>query len=194
MVFAPLFGRRGSRHVVATVLVAVDGDAFLPLQRLTLEAAARIVAAPDEFDVASHEVARVARALLDHESHWTAAALGGDVFDDEASAGSQLAEVYADLASRYLAGEHDLARDVGDQTSREQRCVVMLTVAYAGESDDVERELHDRLDVARVLKGIAALHERDALLGAQLHVAPAHPEDRLTDEQVLVGFPELHSI
>ena len=189
------FFRKESRHVVATVLVGVDGEAFLPLQRATLAQAEAIVAAPDDFGVASAAVATVARALLDHESCWTHAAIGGEVFDDEASAGAQLGEVFADLAGRYLSVESErLPRAAGDDTSRERRCVVMLTVAYAGQNDEIERELSDRSDVAAVLRAISALHARDALLGAHVHAAPAHPDDRLTDEQLLACFPELTTV
>ena len=83
-----------------------------------------------------------------------------------------------------------MPRESGTGTSDERRCVVMLTCSYAGENEDVERELHDRLDLARVLQGIVALNERGALTSAHLHVAPAHPDDRLTDEQMLGFDPE----
>jgi hypothetical protein len=189
------FGKKKKeRHVVATVLVAVDGDGFSPLLSTTARAANAIVKADGDFEVASQRLAEVARALLDHEVSWSAAALGGDVFDDEGDAATQVAEVWADLSSRYRSsaeGDDDLARTAGDGTSRERRCVVMLQASYVGESEDVERELHDRLDLARALRGLIALAATDALTSVHLHVAPAHPDDRLTDEQILALFPEL---
>ena len=188
------FGKKKKeRHVVATVLVAIDGEAFQPLLATTARAAQAIITAGGDFDVASRKLADVARALLDHEVNWSAGALGGDVYDAEEDAAGQIADVYADLSGRYRsAGDDDaVPRESGTGTSDERRCVVMLTCSYAGENDDVERELHDRLDLARVLQGIVALHERGALTSAHLHVAPAHPDDRLTDEQMLALFPEL---
>lgn len=191
------FGKK-KRHVVATALVAVDGDAVAPVMARAVSAARAIVdAAHDDreaFAVASAEVAAVARTLLDHELDWRDASLGGDVYDSEAEAAAGLADVFADLSGRYLAGdgEGEEAGSVAAAASR--RCVVMLTVVYAGERDDIERELHDRRDLQSVLTGIVSLHERNALLAAQVHVAPAHPEDRLTDEQLLMCFPELQSV
>jgi hypothetical protein len=191
MVFG--FGKKSERIVVATVMVVVEGDAFRPLLSLVKSRADDIVRARGDFSVASRAVADVARALLDHESEIAAAASGGDVFSDEAEAGAQVADIYADLSSRYRgSAEDDRTRaDAGTGTRDERRAVVMLTVAYRGESDDVERELHDRMDLARILTGLVALHERDALLAAQVHVAPGHEEDRMTDERMLALFPEL---
>jgi hypothetical protein len=186
------FGRRKKDRVaVATLALCVDGDAFLPVQRRVNAAAARIVEADGAFDVAARQTADVARALLDHEADWHSAALAGEVFDAEEDASAHLGEVYADLASRYASSESGDGRDPGDDTRRERRCIAMITVAYRGESADVERDLHDRLDAARVLRGLATLQEQGALLAAQVHVAPSHPEDRLTDEQLLANFPEL---
>jgi hypothetical protein len=187
-------GKKKQRHVVATVLVAVDGDAFGPLLTTTARAANAIVKSNGDFEVAASRLAEVARALLDHEPSWRAAALGGDVFDDEGDAAAQVNEVWADLSSRYRSsddGRDEAPRAPGDGTSRERRCVVMLQVSYIGERDDIERELHDRLDLARVLRGLVALASSDALTSVHLHVAPAHPDDRLTDEQLLALFPEL---
>ena len=87
-----------------------------------------------------------------------------------------------------------MPRAAGDDTSRERRAVVTLQVSYVGERDDIERELHDRLDLARVLRGLVALASTDALTSVHLHVAPAHPDDRLTDEQLLALYPELVTI
>jgi hypothetical protein len=190
------FGKKKNdeRVAVATIVLCVDGEAFLPLQRRVNDATARIVARDGAFDVAADEVASVARALLDHEACWHSGALAGEVFADEGDANAFLGEVYADLSSRYASsddGRDDVARD---GTSAERRCVVMLTIAYRGESADVERDLHDRLDAARALRGVVALREQQALLAAQVHVAPAHPDDRLSDEQLLANFPELSAL
>jgi len=192
--------KKDSRHVVATVLVAVDGDAFVPAIVKVTRAAQRLAAddgrGVDTFAGASQALADTARVLLDHEANWDQAALGGDVFDSEDDASAQVAEVYADLSGRYSSSpaDNDLDKAAGDDTSRERRAVVMLTACYQGEDADVERELNDRLDLARVLRGLIALHERDALLAAHIHVAPAHVDDRLTDEQLLMLFPELNTL
>jgi hypothetical protein len=192
------FGKK-KRHVVATALVAVDGDAVAPVMARAVTAARAIVDAAsgdgdEAFGVASAEVAAVARTLLDHELDWRDASLGGDVYDSEAEAAAGLADVFADLSGRYLAGDGAAEAPGSVAAAASRRCVVMLTVVYAGERDDIERELNDRRDLQSVLTGIVGLHERNALLAAQVHVAPAHPEDRLTDEQLLLCFPELQSV
>jgi hypothetical protein len=189
------FGRKKQdRIALATLVLCVDGDAFLPMQTRVNQATERIVASDGDFDVTVDEVAAVARALLDHESCWHSGALAGDVFTSEEDASSFLGEVYADLSSRYASSDHGRREVVAEGTTAEKRCVVMVTVAYRGENADVERDLHDRLDAARVLRGIVTLREQRALLAAQVHVAPAHPDDRLTDEQLLANFPELMAL
>ncbi len=192
--------KKDSRHVVVTVMVAVGGEAFVPAIVRVTRAAQRIAGDDDRgvdtFAATSQALADTARLLLDHEMNWDSAALGGDVFDSEDDASAQVAEVYADVSGRYRssATDNDLDKVAGDDTSRERRAVVMLTACYQGEDTDVERELNDRLDLARVLRGVIALHERDALLAAHIHVAPAHVDDRLTDEQLLMLFPELNTL
>jgi hypothetical protein len=192
------FGKKKDRVAVATLMVGVDGEAFLSVQRRINEAAGRIVEADGDFDIAARETAAVAQALLDAEVHWESGALAGDVFDAEEDASAALGEIFADLAARYASSAGSAAsagrRDDGDGTTRERRCIAMITIAYRGTSADVERDLNDRLDVARVLRGIVTLREQHALLAAQVHVAPAHPDDRLTDEQLLANFPELLSL
>jgi hypothetical protein len=182
------------RHVVVTVLVGVDGDGCAPVRERAVLATKKIVAAHGAFDVAAAEVADVARALLDHQADWSHGALGGDIYDKEADASAGVADVYADLAGRYLASDGSDPKAAAHGTRDERRVVVMLTVAYAGEDAALERELNDRNDVIAVLEGIAAQAERDTLLAAQVHAAPAHPEDVLTDEQLLVCFPELQTL
>ena len=114
------FGKKKKeRHVVATGLVAVDGEAFQPLLATTARAAQAIITAGGDFDVASRKLADVARALLDHEVNWSAGALGGDVYDAEEDAAGQIADVYADLSGRYRsAGDDDaVPRESGTGTS-----------------------------------------------------------------------------
>jgi uncharacterized membrane protein len=50
------------------------------------------------------------------------------------------------------------------------------------------------LALQAALKDVLALHHENALLLAHIHHAPAHPDDKLTDEQLLVHYPELLSL
>ena len=67
----------------------------------------------------------------------------------------------------------------------------MLTVAYEGEQPRLEGDLSSVLEVESALKSIIELHHQGRVLLAHVHHAPAHPEDKLTDEQLLVNYPEL---
>lgn len=186
-----LFSRK--RYVVTNVFVALDEAAFSPILEVCGEAQRRIVGQPDDFEVATGELARVAGAVLDRRDHMTHAACFGEVFDDEGDAESAGQSAFADLSTRYLA-----AADDGGAPSEimpgERRAVVMLTIAYEGEERALEGDLGSVVDVEDALKAIIEMHHRGRLLLAHLHHAPAHPEDKLTDEQLLVNYPELLSL
>jgi uncharacterized membrane protein len=189
------------RFVVVNLFVAVDDDAVAPVRDAAVASARRIVEADGDFDVARAEIGRVARVLLDHESSWSHAAHGGDVFDREEDAAAQGDASFADLSTRYLAGDddegHAAQRNDADALGAEpgvRRAVVMFTLAYAGEEPALENDVGGVLDVRRVLQAVVSLAEQDRLLLAHIHAAPAHPEDTLTEERLLVGYPELMSL
>lgn len=183
-----LFSRK--RYVVTNVFVALDEAAFGPILELCGEAQRRIVANADDFAVATAELARVAGAILDRRDHLTHAACFGEVYDDEGDAEAAGQSAFADLSTRYLSA----ADDGGPATEAmpgERRAVVMLTIAYEGEERALEGDLGSVVDVENALKAIIELHHQGRLLLAHVHHAPAHPEDKLTDEQLLVNYPEL---
>jgi hypothetical protein len=192
---SPLFGKK-KRFVVTNLFVAVDASAFLPVLTLCARAEQRIVASDGNFDVASEQIAKVAGGLIDQREHWTHAALFGDVVDDEGQADAVAQEAYADMSTRYLsAGDDDDKGSVEVEVNPgERRAVAMLTVAFEGEEAALERDVENVVLLEESLQKIVALHHQGRLLVAHVHHAPAHPEDKLTDEQLLVNYPELMTL
>lgn len=188
-----LFSRK-KRTVVTNLFVALDESAFASMLALCAEAEARIAAGGEDFSVASAEVARVAGALLDRLDSASHAAVFGEEFTDEDEAGAYGQQCFAELSTRYLAGPDDERAAPTEALPGERRVVVMLTVAYQGQYDALESPPGSVLELKDALITVVALHHRDALLLAHLHHAPAHPEDKLTDEQMLANYPELLSL
>lgn len=184
------------RVVVSNVFVALDQGAFSRALAVCASAEEEIAAGGEDFAVASAAVAKVAGFLLDATDHATHAAVFGEQFKDEGEAGTYGQECFADLSSRYLAGPDDAeaARARSEELPGEKRAVVMLTVAYEGERPALEEPPGSVLALQAALKDILALHHAGALLLAHIHHAPAHADDKLTDEQLLVHYPELLSL
>jgi len=68
---------------------------------------------------------------------------------------------------------------------------VMLTVAYEGEVPALETDLADISALKVGLKALINLHYQQRLRAVQVHFSPAQLGDELTNDQVLVNFPEL---
>ena len=192
---SPLFGKK-KRFVVTNLFVAVDASAFVPLLTMCARAEQRIVASDGNFEVATEQVAKIAGGLIDQREHWTHAALFGDVVDDEGQADAVAQEAFADLSTRYLsAGDEDARPDAAVEVNPgERRAVAMLTVAFEGEEAVLEHDVENVVLLEESLQRIVALHHQGRLLVAHIHHAPAHPEDKLTDEQLLVNYPELMTL
>lgn len=180
------------RYVVSNVFVALDQAAFARALDVCARAEEEIATDGEDFAAASAAVAKVAGFLLDATDHATHAAVFGEQFKDEGDAGAYGQQCFTELSTRYLAGP-----DGGEATRAlpgEKRAVVMLTVAYEGERPALEEPPGSVLALQAVLKDILALHHANALLLAHIHHAPAHTQDKLTDEQLLAHYPELLSL
>lgn len=189
------FSGKKPRIVVANLLVALDGaDGRAVLPEL-VDATRRIAQDGTDFAVASTQVARACELLLGRETAWSHAAHWGEIFTDEGDASAYADDAFADASGRYLSegAEADQGR-ADDDAPAHDKVVAMITVAYEGEQSALEAPANDVVALRAALDAIRALHARDALLVAHLHVAPSHPEERLTDERLLVSFPELMSL
>jgi len=183
---------RGKRYVVTTIMVGLNGRVAAPLLATLNRATQTIVEYDGEFEVASAELSRIAGALVDYETSWSHSANWGEVFKKEEEAGDYGADCFAQNSQRYLSsGDGPVTETAPVQVKAPQNIVVMLTVAYEGEIQDLEASLTSTESLKRALSAIVALHNRDQLQVAHLHYAPAHFGDDLDDDQLLVNYPEL---
>ena len=178
------------RFVVATLCVALPKGDASALHARALQSVRAIAADGTDFARASAETAALARALLDREHMWSHVGGFGDVYDREEDAAVAADAAYADAAGRYLSSADDGPATAG---ARAGHIVLLLTVAYAGEAAQIERPIASRDDLHGALLAVAALHDDDKLLVAHVHVSPGHPDDAVTEEQLLASFPELLS-
>ena len=189
-----LFDRK--RYAVATILLGVEGAPVRPLMAALGRSTRRIVETEGEFEVASEEMFHTVERLIEHEHAWSHAGNWGEVFNKEEDAGRYGEECFADCAGRYLSSGGGSGEDesgaAGD--AAEGPLVVMLTVAYQGKVGELERTLATRGEVASALSAIAALHHQGRLELAHIHFAPAQEDEVLTEDRMLVGYPELLSL
>jgi hypothetical protein len=126
--------------------------------------------------------------------YWQSAANEGDVFWDEGEAGDYVNELFTDSAQRYLSGA-DIAESTDDNEPLSlpvtRNLVIMLTVAFEGESADLENNLADIEALEYGLKALINLHYQEKLRAIQIHFSPARLGDELDGEQLLLNFPEL---
>ncbi|MCK6551902.1 DUF1517 domain-containing protein [Myxococcota bacterium] len=192
-----LFDRK--RHTVSTIIVVLDADDARTAFSALSEATDHIARSDGDHAVASEAVADVAGFLLEHRAAWTHVANWGEVFRREEEAAEYGDEVFAECASRYVSSrsagapreDDSRLRDLGAPRRGPHPIVVMVTVGYRGEIPALEKTLATRNDVDAALSAIIALHHRDALDLAALHFAPGHEAEFLTDDQLMMNFPEL---
>jgi uncharacterized membrane protein len=133
--------------------------------------------------------------LLQYDNYWQAAANEGDVFWNEGEAGDYVDEIFTDSAERYL-GEPQYSTGVDDRNSPlslpvTRNVIVMLAVAFEGEVPALETDLANISALKVGLKALINLHYQQKLRAIQVHFSPAQLGDELTNEQVLLNFPEL---
>lgn len=67
----------------------------------------------------------------------------------------------------------------------------MITVAFEGENPDLETNLADLEALEYGLKALINLNYQGNLRAIQVHFAPAQLGDQLTNDQLLLNYPEL---
>jgi uncharacterized membrane protein len=175
-------------------MLHLAGDQIAPLLGVLNEKAQDAIDAQGNLGVLGEGLVEIAESLLQYESYWRSAANEGDVMRNEAEAADYVQELFTDSAQRYLSQP-----DLGDDEDEDdllalpitENIVVMITIAFEGESPDLETDLASFSALQQGLKAMINLHYQDRLRAIQVHFSPARLGDRLTNDQLLLNFSEL---
>ena len=181
-----------TRFVVSRVFVHLAGDEIAPLLGVLNRVAREAIEADGDLEVLGEGLVTVCQNLLQMQEHWQSASNEGDVVWDEGEAGDYVNELFTDSAQRYMS-EVDTSQVDDESLSLPitRNLVIMLTVAFEGESPDLENNLADIEALEYGLKALINLHYQEKLRAIQIHFSPAKLGDELNGEQLLLNFPEL---
>lgn len=184
-----------TRFVVCRLFVHLAGDEVAPLLGVLNRVARDAVETEGDLDILGEGLVEICQNLLQMNTYWQSAANEGDVFWNEGEAGDYVTELFTDSAQRYLS-EPDFSqpspgRDELLTLPVTRNLIVMLTVAYEGEVPDLESNLASMEGLEAGLKALINVHYQERLRAIQIHFSPAQLGDELTDDQILLNFPEL---
>jgi hypothetical protein len=183
-----------TRYVVSRIFIHLRGPDIPPLLGVLNQAGRAAIDADGDLTVMGESLVDICQHLLQLDASWERAANEGEVFWAEGDAGDYVNELFTDSAQRYLADLPSGAESTTDDwltIPLTPNLVVMLTVAFTGEVPDLETNLADREALGYGLKALINLHYQHQLEAIQVHFSPAQLGDELSDEQVLLNFPEL---
>ena len=191
--FNQITGR--TRFVVCRLFIHLAGSEVAPLLGVLNRAAREAVESDGDLEVLGEGLVAICQNLLQFDTYWQSAANEGDVFWDEGEAGDFVTELFTDSAQRYLS-EPDFSQSPSRRNELlslpvTRNLVVMITVAYEGEVPELESDLASVDALKAGLKALINLHYQGRLQAIQVHFSPAQLGDELTDEQLLLNFPEL---
>ena len=183
-----------TRFVVARIFVHLAGGEIASLLGILNRVAREAIDSEGDLEILGEGLVTICQNLLQMNVYWQSAANEGDVFWDEGEAGDYVNELFTDSAQRYLS-EVELDRPLATEESLTlpvtRNLVVMITVAFEGESPDLETNLADMEALEYGLKALINLHYQNKLRAIQIHFSPAQLGDELNGEQLLTNFPEL---
>ncbi|NCQ93972.1 MAG: DUF1517 domain-containing protein [Microcystis aeruginosa W11-06] len=182
-----------TRYVVCRLFLHLYGQEVAPLIGILNRTGREAIDSEGDLEVMGEGLVEICQNLLQMNLYWFSVANEGDIFWSEGEAGDYVNELFTDSAARYLSesvssqlGENEpLTLPVTDNL------VVMITIAFEGESAALETSLADREALEDGLKSIINLHYQGRLRAIQVHFSPAQLGDELTNEQLLLNFPEL---
>ncbi|TRU97748.1 MAG: DUF1517 domain-containing protein [Microcystis wesenbergii Mw_QC_S_20081001_S30D] len=182
-----------TRYVVCRLFLHLYGQEIAPLIGILNRTGREAIDCEGDLEVMGEGLVEICQNLLQMNLYWFSVANEGDIFWSEGEAGDYVNELFTDSAARYLSesvssqlGENEpLTLPVTDNL------VVMITIAFEGESAALETSLADREALEDGLKSIINLHYQGRLRAIQVHFSPAQLGDELTNEQLLLNFPEL---
>lgn len=186
-----------SRFVICRIFLQLQGEPVVPLLGILNQAARDALEAEGDLNVLGEGLVNICENILQLKYHWRAAANEGDVVWDEAEAADYVNELFTDSAQRYLS---DLDLSGSDSAVGEneplflpvtQNLIVMITVAVEGEVPELETDLASMSTMEQGLKSLISIHYQQKYRAIQVHFSPAKLGDCLTEEQVILNFPEL---
>jgi hypothetical protein len=184
-----------TRYVVSRIFIHLAGEEVAPLLGVLNRTAREAIEADGDFEVLGEGLVEICQNLLQMKLYWQSAANEGDVFWDEGEAGDYVTELFTDSAQRYLSEPNFAEPPLGEEEPLTfpvtRNLVVMIAVALEGEAPDLETSLADREALERGLKALINLYYQEKLQAIQVHFSPAQFGDELTNEQLLLNFPEL---
>jgi hypothetical protein len=183
-----------TRFVVSRVFLHLAGTEVSPLLGTLNQAARQAVESDGDVTIVGECLAEICQQLLQYDVYWRSAGNEGDVFWNEGEAGDYVNELFTDSAGRYLS-EPDAVGNVPQDTPltlpATSNIVLMLSFAFEGEDTTIETDLTNMANMRIALKSIINHHYQDRLRAVQVHFSPARFSDVLTDDQVMLNFPEL---
>lgn len=184
-----------TRFVVSRVFIHLAGDEVAPMLGVLNRVAREGIEADGDLEILGEGLVSVCQNLLQMTAYWQSAGNEGDVVWDEGEAGDYINELFTDSAQRYMS-EIDTSQDIDDDDEPlslpvTRNLVVMLTVAFEGESPELENNLADIEALEYGLKALINLNYQEKLRAIQIHFSPARLGDELNGEQLLLNFPEL---
>lgn len=191
--FNKLGGR--TRFAVCRLFLHLSGKEVAPLLGVLNRAGRQAVEADGDLEVLGEGLVEICQNLLQLDTYWQSAANEGDVFWNEGEAGDYVTELFTDSAQRYLS-ENNFSqippqKDELFSLPITHNLIVMITVAYEGEVPELETDLANIDAMKAGLKALINLHYQDRLQAIQVHFSPAQLGDELTNDQLLLNFPEL---
>jgi hypothetical protein len=183
-----------TRYVVCRIFVHLAGDEVAPILGVLNRKAQDAIESEGDLEVLGEGLVEISQNLLQMNLYWQSAANEGDVFWNEGEAGDYVTELFTDSAQRYLSEPNFDETSASDEPLSfpvTRNVVVMIVVASYGEVPELETNLADREALEEGLKALINLHYQNRLQAIQVHFSPARFGDELTNEQLLINFPEL---
>lgn len=183
-----------TRFVVSRIFIHLAGEEIAPMLGVLNRVARDAIEADGDLEVLGEGLVSVAQSLLEMTEYWQSAGNEGDVVWDEGEAGDYINELFTDSAQRYLSGMETTESTDDDEPLSlpvTRNLVIMLTVAFEGESPEIENNLADIEALEDGLQALINLHYQEKLRAIQIHFSPARLGDELDGEQLLLNFPEL---
>ncbi|MBD2291427.1 DUF1517 domain-containing protein [Microcystis wesenbergii FACHB-1317] len=182
-----------TRYVVCRLFLHLYGQEVAPLIGILNRTGREAIDSEGDLEVMGEGLVEICQNLLQMNLYWFSVGNEGDIFWSEGEAGDYVNELFTDSAARYLS--ESVSGEVGENEPLTlpvtDNLVVMITIAFEGESAALETSLADREALEDGLKSIINLHYQGRLRAIQVHFSPAQLGDELTNEQLLLNFPEL---